>query len=399
MAYASGQPLLWPCPPNWSTPVRETLAFLSDVMRAGSGAEQARRLREFPRRGFSFQSLVAGDVRRIVDAICFDVGTRQVLLPIYPDVQWISAPLDAGAASIPCRTEGFDFVAGGQAVLWLTTREWELVTVDAIEADSLTLGAATGSAWPVGTRLYPVRTARLQQPPKSAHRSSDVQVVQPAFVIDEPCAWPAAWPTASTYRGEAVLEWRNEESEDPTDQYDRQTTAIDNGIGTAFYYDAPNMPFRAQSQNVKLQGRAMHSAFRSLLYQLQGQCGQLWVPSWVDDLRLTEPVTEVGTQLHVPWMGYSQFGYQQANRRDITIELYDGTRLYRRITGSAEAGDTEVLQLDSALGVAVDPGAIRQMGWLSMCSLASDTTQIDHLTDADGAAESSLNWQGLKSDV
>lgn len=399
MSYAIDQPLLWPCPPNWANPVRETLAWLSDVMQADTGVQQARALRSTPRRGFSFQSLVASDARRMVDAICFDVGAKPVLLPIYPDVQWLESPLAAGATTIPCRTAGFDFVVGGRAVLWLSTNVWEVVVVDAIATDSLTLVDAIASAWPVGTRLYPARMARLQQPSKASYYTSDMMNLQSVFAIDEPCDWPATWPTATTYRGEAVLEWRNEWSDAPTAQYDRDITTIDNGIGSIAYYDSPGRPFRAQSQNFKLQGREDHTAFRSLMYQLQGECGQLWVPSWLDDMRLTAAVSDTGSQLHVPWMGYSQFGYLQANRRDLAIELYDGTRLYRRITGSAEAGDTEVLQLDAALGIAVDPGAVRQIGWLSLCSSAGDTMQIDHITDADGAAESSITWQGLANDV
>jgi hypothetical protein len=35
-------------------------------------------------------------------------------LPIWPDVQRLSAPLSAGAVSVPCATAGFDFVAGGR---------------------------------------------------------------------------------------------------------------------------------------------------------------------------------------------------------------------------------------------------------------------------------------------
>jgi hypothetical protein len=123
------------------------------------------------------------------------------------------------------------------------------------------------------------------------------------------------------------------------------------------------------------------------------------VPSWLTDVRLNASVASAATQINVPWMGYTQFGYEQPNRRDLAIELNDGTRLYRRITGSADAGDHEVLQLDSALGVDIDPSAVRQIGFLSMCAQATDTVQIQHNTDANGEAVTTLNWQAVKSDV
>ena len=400
MGYVSGQPAIWPCAPDWSSPVNESLAFLSDSMQSGStGLEQIRGLRDTPRRSFGFSALVDSDVQRIVDAIRFDIGVRQFLLPIYPDQQWLSASLAVGADGIDCNIAGFDFVEGGQAVLWRDASNWELVTISSIAADNIALAAATANAWGIGDRLIPVRKARLSDVPKAEWHSDDVMSLDFQAIIDEPCDWPAAWPTATIYRGQPVLEWRNEESDDPTDEYDRLSGTFDADVGPVFYFDVPGMPFRAQTQNFKLYQRTDHSSFRSLLYMLEGQCGQLWVPTWLQDVRLTASLASNATQLHVPWMGYSQFGYLQQNRRDIAIELYDGTRFYRRITGSAESGDEEILQIDADLGVDLDPSAVRSIGWLSMCAAASDTTQIQHQTDADGVAYASLNWRGIKSDV
>lgn len=399
MGYAAGQPLLWPCPPEWSNPVSETLAWLTDALQAKTGGTQTRALRAAPRRSFSFAGVVGDTTRRVVDAIRFDAGVQQVALPIYPDAQWLDANLAAGATSVPCNTAGFDFVAGGQAVLWLDATRWEVVAIDSIAADALALTVGTADTWPIGTRLYPLRTARVGSASKATHHSADVSSVDAALLIDEPCDWPAAWPTTTTYRGVPVLEWRNEESEDPVDQYDRLSEAVDQDTGPVFYFDLARAPFRAQSQRFVIAGRDQHTAFRSLLYALNGRAAQLWVPSWQADLQLAQPVTSGAKQLTVPWAGYTRFGRMQANRRDLAIELYDGTLLYRRITGSAESGDNETLQIDSALGVAVDPSAVRQIGWLSMCAQATDTVTLQHNTDADGVAIATLNWQAVKSDV
>lgn len=399
MGYTSDGPILWPTTPNWDSPVNETLAFLSDSMAASAGAEQIRGLRDTPRRTFAFSSWLSGDQQRILDAIRFDIGVRQFLLPIFPDQQWLSDSLAVGAEGIDCNTTGFDFVQGGQAVLWRDITHWELVTLDSIASGSIAFTAATANAWGVGDRLIPVRKARLSGMPKAQRLNDETASVDLAMSIDEACSWPAAWPTSTTYRGQPVLEWRNEESNNPTDTYNRASGTVDTDVGPVYYYDLPGMPFRTQSQNFQLCGRAQHTSFRSLLYQLEGQCGQLWVPTWLQDVRLAQALASDATQLHVPWMGYSLFGYLQQNRRDIAIELYDGTRYYRRITGSAESGDTEVLQIDSALDVALDPSAVRAIGWLSMCAAASDSTQIQHITDADGAATASINWRAIKSDV
>lgn len=400
MGYAIGQPVLWPCQPEWSNPVSETLAFLTDLMQAKTGGSQVRALRSSPRRAFSFQCLVKEDARRIVDAIRFDIGVQQFLLPIYPDVQVLGAAIAQGALSIPCRTADFDFVTGGQAVLWQDVNTWELLNVSAIAADALTLAAPGAvNAWGIGTRLYPVRRARVQSVSQADQQSDDVSTSQVTLLIDAPCDWPAAWPSAAVYRGVPVLEWRGDESTDPTDEFDRLSGTIDQDVGPVFYFDLPDMPFRLQSQLFTLGNRADHTTLRSLLYMLNGRAGQLWVPSWQQDLRLLNPALATDTQLQFPFCGYTQFGFEQQNRRDIRIELYNGTVLYRRIIGSAVNASGEILQIDSALGIALDPSTIRQINWLSMCALAADSVQIDHITDADGVSQCTLSWQAVKSDV
>lgn len=397
--YAADGPILWPYLPDWSQPVNESLAWLTDVMQAATGGQQARALRDAPRRGFSFRSVVRGDARRIADAVRFDIGIRRFMLPIWPDVQWPSTPIAAGATLIPCRTAGFDFVEGGQVALYSDVNAWEVATIASIAADSLTLTAGTVGAYGIGSRLYPLRKARLAQPPRASYVNDGAAVLDVQATIDEPCDWTAGWPTATTYRSQPVLEWRNEESENPTVEYDRLSGAIDQDVGPVYYFDLPGMPFRVQSQRFQLLGRDDHSRFRALVYQLGGRAGQVWVPSWLSDVRVAQSIGASDVQIHVPWMGYSLFGYLQANRRDLAIELNDGTVFYRRITGSAVSGDTEVLQIDSALSQAVDPSAIRQLGWLSLCTSAADTVTIEHDTDADGLAVAKLNWQAIKSDV
>jgi hypothetical protein len=93
------------------------------------------------------------------------------------------------------------------------------------------------------------------------------------------------------------------------------------------------------------------------------------------------------------------FGAEQVNRPDIAIEVLDGTKFYRRVTGSSASGDEETLQLDSALGQAVAPGAVRSIGWLSVCASATDNFQIEHQDDADGRGVANINWQALKNDI
>lgn len=398
MAFAIGQPVPWPVPPDWGTPVRETLAWLTDYMSARNGTRQKRQLRLAPRRTIEFTVIAQGAERRVVDALRFDQGVRQWLLPIWPDLQLLAAPLGLAAASVPCATAGRDFAAGGSALLWSAPNHWEVLQVDTVDDSGLTLAAPTEAIWPAGTRLYPLRTARLQEPAGETLWSDDAAQVKVTMLIDEPCDHAPIAP-AAVYRGLPVLEWRSDESDDLAARFDRAMQTVDGDTGAIAYLDLPGRPFRVQSHNWLLYGREQQGAFRGLLYWLRGRMGTLWVPSFASDLLLAADVAAVATTISVQWAGYTVFGRQQANRRDIRIELYDGTVFYRRITDSSEAGSTETLTLDSALGADVAAGDVRVISFLTLAEQAADSISIDHLTDADGVAQASMNWAGIVNDL
>lgn len=398
MTYAIGQPVLWPLLPNWATPVNEVLAWLTDVQVSRNGTQQKRQLRLRPRRTFNFNVLANDGDRRLVDSIAFDQGVRQVYLPIYPDGQRLLSALPAGSTNVPCATDGFDFVAGGRAVLWSSATTWELLSVGTVGADALTLTSATATDWPAHTRLFPVRTAVLNDPVQFKAYTDTLAAAQVSLLLDEPSEWPAVLPS-TLYRGVPVLETRPDESDAATVQYNRQIDSIDTSTGPIVYFDFVGLGLRAQPHNWNLYGRAAHGSFRSLLYGLAGRAGQLWVPSWRADLQLAAPASAVAVTLSVQWSGYAVFAREQANRRDIRIALVDGTVLYRRITDAVEAGSTEVLTLDTALGVDVTPASVAMISFLAMCQLASDTVQIAHISDADGIGQAGTPWQAVKHDV
>ena len=105
------------------------------------------------------------------------------------------------------------------------------------------------------------------------------------------------------------------------------------------------------------------------------------------------PVGAGDTDITVQWCGYALYGLARPGIRDIRIELADGSAFCRRVTDATAAADTETLTLDAALGQAVALHQVRQVCYLRLCTLASDTVSIEHLTDADGAARCSLAWQ------
>lgn len=390
-----------PLAPDWSQPVVETLAWLSDAMQAATGAQQVRQLLTAPRRGFSYQAVLGGDDRRVADVWRRTVGVAPFWLPIWPDGQVLGFTLGAGSLSIPCAIAGYDFVAGGSAWLVSASGTQEVVAVSAVASGALTLSAPTVNAYSIGDRLYPLRRARLAQPVQETQANADVATLQIQCAVDEPCDWAPAWPSATVYRTLPVLDWRGDESGDPQEQYNRLSGTVDAATGPIYYYDLPGVPFRAQPVAFNLFSRADAATFRALAYQLAGQVGTCWLPDWQASFRLAQSAAASATAITVGWQGYTQAGGPLPQQRDVRIELLNGTALYRRITTAAEQPNagTETLTLDSALGVALAPAQVRQINLMSVSAQSADTVQISHETDADGVGAATLTFQALSNDV
>lgn len=398
MSYVLNAPTPWPVPPDWESGIRERLEFLTDVIPAKNGRRQKRQLRQAPRRIFEFDVIADDQARRVADALLKDHGGKYWMLPIWHDVQLLGESIAAGASSIPCLTDGFEFVQDGFALLWLAVNRWQLVSIAEINSDTLALGSMIAQDWPVGTRLYPVRRARFTEQPDESTWTDNSGKRSVSMTIDEPCDWPAELPSAS-YLGYPVLEWRPDAGEDLSTTFNRQLETVDAGTGSVSVYDYPGRSFRSGALRWLVHGRDENTALRSLIYGLAGRMQTVWVPTWNSDLVVVANVTASALSLSVEWAGYTVFGRLQSNGRDIRIELLDGSIFYRRITSAAEAGETEVLGINAQLGTAITPQQIRCISFMTLSAMESDVIELQHETDADGLTVCATSFIGERHDV
>jgi hypothetical protein len=390
---------IWPVPPDWSNGVRESLAFGTDVMTASATAvSQHRSYRTTPRRQFTFETLANAQSRRVTDMLLAGSGGAWQL-PIWPDVQRLASPLSTGVTSVPCATAGFDFVAGGKALLYSAVNSWEVVTIDSVAGDHLTFTTGTSGVYSQGARLYPLRRARVRGGADERLYNDDLGRRTLAFDIDEACDWPLL-SGGTVYLGHDVLDVRPDEGNDPAANVSRLEQTVDYGAALPFVHDLPGIALRVQQSSWLLSGRAKHTWFRSLLYTRCGRLVPIWVPSFAADLKPSAAIAGGSAVLPIEWAGYTLFGLGQPNRKDVRIELTDGTVFYRRINASTEAGATESLTLNAPLGAgSIVPERIRAISFMALCTLGSDETEIDHQTDADGIAAATTGWQAVVPDV
>lgn len=400
MGFQQGGDPIWPIPPDWESSVSETLKWGTNVTYASATAVSRHVGHELaPDRCLSFEvaALRVADFQISGALMAGHRGTWR--LPIWPDVQRLRYPIAAGNDWIDCRLSGFDFRDGGQVLLWASPARWRVVDIASVDPDQLSLAAPMPDAWPAGTRLYPLRRARIRDGAEERFGTDQTSRRQLQFDIEEVCNWPML-SSPELYLTHPVLDARPDWSEDPAASLERMRQSVAYAGSWPVSYDLADQALRVQRTHWKLRGRANQKWFRSLLYTLDGRRVPMWVPSFTSDLTPVAAVAGGSASLQVRWAGYTRFGLGRHNRRDLRIELADGTVFNRRIINAIESGETEILTLDAALDAGgIAPAQIRSVSFLVLATLASDTVDIEHKTDADGTATATLGWQAVVPDV
>ncbi|MCA0240162.1 MAG: hypothetical protein LCI02_04825 [Proteobacteria bacterium] len=402
-----GRVVEWPFRPDWSDGITERLAWKTDVLTSASAAEQRRALRGWPRRSFELRFIVEGRDRRVADLALAGWGASTWSLPIWPDAQVLAADLGAGALTLACATEGFDWRDGGLAMLiGEHALAVETVEIESIEPGGLTLKRPVVATWPAGTIVCPARMAELVQQPSVTRKTDQLSVVSGTFEVAEACDWPAALPVA-TYRGAPLFTERPDESEDLTHGWTRLQLMLDNGSGLPRRSDTAGVGLPVHAHAWTLMGRAEHSAWRSLLYGLMGRLQPMWLPTHADDLTLAAITPATGLALDVEACGLARFigAAPPPGRRDLRIELSDGSAVHCAVTGVTELeGGLERLAISATPGVELRPAGaagvhVTRMSWLQLCRLDSDELELVHITDGDGAARCTTVFRALRDEV
>ncbi|MFB5082474.1 hypothetical protein [Raoultella sp. C349492] len=358
-----------------------------------SGAEQRIARRLSPRRTYEFTVQAGAADARALETQLFHAGSATWDMPIFPDVAVLATSLAAGSLVIPVSTEGRDFVVGDNLLLkwgFGMMATMAVAQIQAIAADGVTVTTPV-SAWPQGTLIYPLRPAVITDTPAITRHSDSVMRVQLR------CRLAAHNPytpvnSATVYRGHPVLEQDADWVDDLTAEYQRLQLELDNEYGIPYRTDTAGRAFVMQQHVWSEIGRTAQARLRGQLYHLRGRQRAIWVASQARDFI---PVGASGSTLAVAVAGFSEFGVVPG-RRDLRLQLADGTRIYRRILTATLQGDHELLALDD---VVPDVATISNVSLMALCRQNTDDITWEHATDADGFAQVSTTFRGLRDEL
>lgn len=349
----------------------EQWTWLTDLPQAPTGVSQHRRLRRAPRVSLKFNGLEQGLDRRRLEALLFHRGGEAWQVPIITDQVTLTSPLAGGSETIPVAVGARRFGAGHALLLGDRAAAYELVQVESVAVDAIALAAPTVASWPAGTRLVPARRGRLAESTTLSRFTADATPYTVTFALEEALESPPD-PGSALYRSQPVIEWRPVWLTDPIWEPMRELTTEDNAVGTPVVFDLPRRAMPQQTLPLCANGPTAIAALRGLLAALAGRWSVAWVPTWAADLRPVAGIAAGGATLDVegPVLSLEALA---SNRRDLRIELHDGTVHYRRVSAvSTPALGVDRLTLDAPFVEAISASDIALISFMALCQQDTD---------------------------
>lgn len=373
---------------NWKAGVAERLEWKTDVLGDFLGNEQRRALRLTPRREFEVTLTLWDADRAFWDLWLHRMAGVEFLFPVWHDSVRASQDAPQGQKTIWADTRGLEFQIGSYGLLrGLTAQSFERFQIAEVYDDRIVTVANLVLAWPKGTRVEPVLRGRLTDQtnvkPVSTRASETQAVIQ--CVREQP--YGEGVDSWDQYMGMPVLAITPNRSEDLSSSFDWAFSESDSLSGRRFRKSDTGRASVHQKHTWLLKGRTAKVLFRQLCYRLRGSAKAFWLPTFNDDLALSRNAGVAATSIYVKAMGFAYTGGPTSGREYVCVQKRDGTRLYRRITGTAASGSVteERLVLDAPLPGGLTMGEVSRISWMDTARFENDRIEMSHVNAADGA--------------
>lgn len=270
--------------PNWANPVIERVEYLTEILASESDDEQRRSLRRFPRRSFE-ASFARYDLRRArLASFLRGAGRDKFLMPLWHEAFTITATLGI-SVQFPTGTLWMrEFVAGG--LVWVNDGRQnvdEILTVQSVNlvTDVVTFTGAPSLSWQAGTKITPLRVARMLDAPSMSNLTDRIGTVQLRFTLSDPEKWPdPTWGFCAP-----IFRFKINHSRPIEVNYERPTAfVLDNDFGQIENFDISGVARENVGYSLTLKGRPNVVGFRQFIGEARGKAVRFWMPSHTHDL-------------------------------------------------------------------------------------------------------------------
>lgn len=387
---------VWTVTPNWQSGVTERLSWQTDILDSERDAEQRRSVRRNARRSFEASFLRQGADAARLDSFLIGVGPSQFLVPLWHEQVRMIDGIDIGASGVTFPNGELrlrEFRKGD--IVFVTIgdpNDYDLLEVGDVEQARFNWKTLPTRQWPAGTRIYPMRLARIDPSDAQASNVTDrVRRAQVRFTLIEPYYVEASWGTQ--VGGLPVFGFAVDRANTLDVEYGRKSFMLDNTSGKPFVTDHGKHSSSVVQTRLKLFGRVQAFRFRQFLQAARGMARHFYAPTFMQDVYPFDDIEAGTVELRVQPQGFrSSMISPQPTRIQLAFQFRDTTpTIYVDIKEVREVGEprnlvAEVLVLSAPLP-AIDLSELKRISFMCETRFAQDTFELVHRTNQQAAVE------------
>lgn len=373
----------WPLVPNWSSPVRETLEFLTEVFTSRNGKEQRRALRTTPRRTLEYESLIAGERLPALERLLVrnQVGTFQAADVTRGVLTTSAFPVSATSLQVDSAPE---WLTAGAAVVLSRGMDARLLTVSSVTDLSVTFTGPADLAFGRGSRLSPAIEGRIAANFPTTRVTDELATSRVTFAplpataeVDE-----GSIDFASVFDDREVFMLRPNWVRSPDITFVQETEVVDYGRGRTQVFAPIEFTGRLHEAEYLLRSGEAVSNLKQFFARMKGRRGEFWHSTWTHDLPPLEDLAADDDTLTVA--GSEVYDTFAGDIVHVALMVHTdvGAVPMRRIASITLVGGNSVVTLTEPWGYDIPTSAIRTVSWLLLTRFASDTLTIEWLSDS-----------------
>jgi hypothetical protein len=376
--------------PNWAQGVIERISYESEVLSSESDVEQRRSLRISPRRSFEASFDRHRAIRSRLDTFLIGIGRNRCLLPIWHEQVHLTASLGSTVTLTDLAKR--EFTAGGLAIVTQNDPAlYEVLSISTINTSTgvVTFSGAPSGSWPAGSKLIPLRIARVSARTEMSNLTDAVANATVAFDLDDT---EGIWFSASWGASDRFFLFPFNRSSPISIGYERPTAfSLDNATGSVDVYDSDQKSRLTFRGSILLRSRGDVFDFRRYIEMTRGRCVAFWMPSHSMDLHLSGTSIS-GLTVDVKSTGlWDYLKTDQAFRKVLAIEFKNASTptVYAEIESIEEINaSTERVHLTASLST-IPVADIRRVSFLLPVRFDQDAFELNHLVDNCAAVQTS----------
>jgi hypothetical protein len=369
-------------PMDYESPMRETMAFLTDVIPGLSGTEQRLALRKQPRQLYEVLYKLTGNDRQRMQALLMDWTANLFGFPVQNELIYTTAAVSIGATSYPVSgADDVDFRVGGLAVIITDANTFDVITIASKTDTNITASDPSLNAYAAGSKIMPLRTAHILRQVSAAMSQKNLETFKIIFEVtdNDTGAVTGSTGTYSTFNGKVLFDDCNVMDGEMAEQYKRRIYRIDNKTGAVNVGSTWDRGKRSHQKGFVLRSRAEILEFRKLMHSLRGRQISFYIPTFNDDLTVKASLGVGTSTMDIERIEYERLIQSREPKITFKITFTDGTSLIREVQSATGVdSSTERLTLDTTWPSTRAASEVSRVQFYELVRFDSDNVVIEY---------------------